>query len=130
MKLWEVLKALEENPNKVFRSGIGNDIEHEITIDGGYYYYCRYKDGKLIEGYPDANGFNGNAGINQYWEEVKQPVPWQEALKAWSVGKKIRCEILNRTYVYDRSIYTALQSGRGGYLVADEIVNGTWYIEN
>lgn len=96
MKLWEVLKALDEGSKSSYKHSSG--MSPSIVI------YEKYTDG---------------------WQEVKQPVTWQEALEAWANGKLI--------YVVNKAgdrVYS--QGGEGGYmtLLPAEILHGTWYIED
>ena len=112
MKLWEVLKALEENPDKKFKSV--NYNQEEIIISMGA--DCYDLPFRVLDS-------------NRDWQEVKQPVPWQEAIKAWMNGKTIgvtQKDIEKR--FYEGKDYL-LRDQHGDSVSEDEIAEGTWYIE-
>lgn len=133
MKLWEVLKALEENREKKYKMVSIFGKIHEIGLDhNGYYTFSTIYNGKNIEAEP-GGGFGGNVYREADWQEVKQPVPWQKAIEAWANGKTIKCVHYGESYVFE---------GRSVFLEADEhglpsgiqpskkmILQGTWYIE-
>ena len=82
MKLWEVLKALEENPEKKYKMVSIFGKIHEIGLDrNGYYTFSTIYNGKNIDTEP-GGGFDGNIYREADWQEVKQPVTWQEAIEA------------------------------------------------
>lgn len=107
MKLCEAMKKLDENPNKVFKNRYG-----VMTAKDGW----ASIDGRTT--FP----------MEDVWEEVKQPVPWQEAIQAWIDGCDIRCEGGGRVSKF-----------KNGSLLLDNLEcppskwmmkNGTWYIED
>ena len=66
--------------------------------------------------------------MEDVWEEVKQPVTWQEAFQAWIDGCDIRCEgggrvskLKNGSLLLDN-----LECPPGKWMMK----NGTWYIED
>ena len=71
MKLWEVLKALEENPNDTY---ISEDAFLKVKTNGEYF---------------EING-KVTACMSRNYEKVEKSVPWQEAAEAWASGKQIR----------------------------------------
>lgn len=134
MKLWEVLKELEENRDKKYKMVSRFGKIHEIGLDNnGYYAFSSIFDGKNIDDKP-SGGFSGNVHRGADWQEVKQPVPWQEAIEAWANWKTIKCVHYGENYVFE---------GRSVFLATDEhvepsnvepskkmILDGTWYIED
>ena len=116
MKLWEVLKELDENPNKRFKSVNYNQEEIIISMGTG----CYDLPFRVLDS-------------NRDWQEIKQPVTWQEAIEAWANGKTIKCVHYGENYAFE---------GRSVFLATDEhvepsnvepskkmILDGTWYIE-
>lgn len=114
MKTWEVFKALEENPKRKFK----HDRFTLSVNDRGYFYLNHDK----WDCNTSAGGFNGNISKYVDWEEIKQPVPWQEAIAAKLQGKYV-------FYVCDGVRHELLPSNTLNYL-RDAIKNGTWYIED
>ena len=108
MKLWEVIKELTEDPTKKFERKdrykhwvIGTDVVGG-AISGETYYFMLDCDGE--DSYGDAGKFNGNLANNEDdWQEVKQPVTWQEAIQAWADGKKVSWEEDADRRVFDRN---------------------------
>ena len=132
MKLWEVLKELEENPKKRFKSiKRMSDVESVLWIGSNDYLYLERKklDGTKLPVDKSSGGFNGNINIYADWQEVKQPVTWQEAIEAWMNGKTIgvtQKDIEKR--FYEGKDYL-LRDQHGDSVSEDEIAEGTWYIE-
>ena len=114
MKLWEALKALDENPKKIFKS---NEGFGEVTLE--------YRNGiKFIGIQKTING----AFLSElrYWQEVKQPVPWQEAIEAWANGKRIKYENEHGCLTYSGNTL----KDELGPLASYQLTTGTWYIED
>lgn len=129
MKLWEVLKALEENPKKRFECSLSSGFKALMSTSDGYFdlkiFDCY---GKLISQEKKGGAFNENIRVNNDWQEVKQPVPWQKAIEAWANGGKVKCILHGKSFTYDSSKWGNMYSG-DGYLCDSEILHGTWYIE-
>ena len=117
MKLWEALKALEENPKKIFKS---NEGFGEVTLE--------YREGVKFIGIQKTS-YGAFISELRDWHEVKQPVTWQEAIEAWANGGKVKCILHGKSFTYDSSKWGNMYSG-DGYLCGSEILNGTWYIED
>lgn len=99
MKLWEVLKALDEGSKSSYEHSSG-DSPSIVILE-------KYTDG---------------------WQEVKQPVTWMEALGAWALeGKTVRCVIGYSDYIFDGSS-NHLEDVLGS-MTRKQIKEGTWYIE-
>jgi hypothetical protein len=70
----------------------------------------------------------------RFIREITQPVavPFLEAVKAYSEGKTIRCEMSGmeiQRYTPNRyGSYKCLKSQLGATISANEILNGKWYI--
>lgn len=113
MKLWEALKALDENPEKEFGcAGM------RLTRDLGAY--------RFINVVTEERAFY--MGACNDWQEIKKPVTWQEALEAWANGKTITCVFRGSKYTY-LGVSPSLITNRGqSPLAKPEISDGTWYI--
>lgn len=112
MKLWEALKELEENPKKVFKSNNGFG---EVTLG--------YSNGIEFIGVQKTKNGTFLSELRD-WQEVKQPVTWQEAIEAWANGKKIRCKCEGGETFYRPSKESS------ACFTAKLITHGTWYIED
>jgi hypothetical protein len=125
MKLWEVMKALDENQNKVARAKLnGNGWDVEMRVEKGFSKYFMFNvfNGDRLIGQELAGGaFNGNVAIDLDWEIVKQPITWQEAIQAWGSGKSIRLKMLGWEQIFKPENAVELNHAR--------ITDGTWYVE-
>jgi hypothetical protein len=126
MKLWEVLKALEENPEKKFETDSGK-FKSIFSAKGGFFHLDVYNDGRLIPQEYGGGAFNGNVCLGKEWQEIKQPVTWQEAIEAWANGKTIRCEDGGSGCLFSGGRNTLTDSA--GPIDRYQITKGTWYIE-
>lgn len=117
MKLWEVMKALEENPEKKFALKGRNQVIGTTRLARG------------VTVAVDDSQFQYVAELefSDNWEEVKQPVPWQEAIEAWMNEKTVRCEIGEENYIFSRS--TDEFKDDLGAVTRIQLYEGTWYIE-
>lgn len=109
MKLWEVLKALEENPEKEFEC-----VGMRLIRESGTYRFINV----------NTRERNFYMGVDNDWQEIKKPVTWQEALEAWANGKPIKCECEFGI------IYFKPPRQSSACLTAKLITHGTWYIED
>ena len=127
MKLWEVIKALDENTNKRFKNELGSIIGFADNI-----LQWIDKDGETIEPFlvrdrRSGTGICHNTGDN--WQLVRQPVTWQEAIQAWAEGKTVIVENTCAKRKYDgKKIF--LRDEYGNAMGSWEITNGTWYVED
>lgn len=142
MKLWEVIKELTEDPTKKFERKdrykhwvIGTDVVGG-AISGETYYFMLDCDGE--DSYGDAGNFTGNLANNEDdWQEVKQPVTWQEAIQAWADGKKVAWEEDADRRVFDRNkswpiskYQNHLLDQEGDAVTVRMISGGKWYAED
>jgi hypothetical protein len=75
-----------------------------------------------------------NISQNTELEEIQQPIPFLEAVKAYSEGKTIRCEWKGRSQNWaskykNGSQYMGIKECDGA-ICPEEILNGTWYLED
>jgi hypothetical protein len=125
-RTWEVLEALSKNPElKFVRKAVRcNENDVEILVDNGAV--------KTEFGHNPLLICNL---LKWEWELIQQPVPFMEAVKAYSEGKTIRCEC-NCFTAPVVCIYT-IRGGNGAMfedennhvLTTGEILHGKWYIE-
>ncbi len=127
MKLWEVIKALTEDPTKKFEAKLASeDWTACMRVDTGFSRYFKFEvfNGKRLIDQSHAGGaFNGNVELDLDWQLVRQPVTWQEAIQAWADGRIISVEIggFKYKFTHDDNIFGL--SGR--------MINlGTWYVED
>ncbi len=112
MKTWEMIKELTENPDKEFtRKSDGLHIKTneygELVWDSGYQFLR----------------------LHHEWKEIKQPVDFMTAFKAWHDDRKTIIHELE----YEGDIITATMfDGKNEYAEfgAGLIANGKWYIED
>ena len=127
MKLWEVLKALDENPKKVFECDTGSRIKF---FDNKLYWYDKHNNPKEAFEIRDKRSRPGvchNTG--DFWQEIIQPVTWQEAIEAWANGKTVKCvDDEGKAWTYKQKWLVASEDDNA--LALNEIKYGTWYIED
>lgn len=116
MKLWEALKELEENPKKVFKSNNGFG---EVTLG--------YSNGIEFIGVQKTKNGTFLSELRE-WQEVKQPVTWQEAIEAWVNGKTIKCTMQGSDFVFDG--YKPKLRDQIDTIGRIQLREGTWYIED
>ncbi len=125
MKYWEIVKRLTENPALSGVAVIGS-TRYELYVDNS-------RTLQSATHYTEV-GLNGTslgkaANIDfDGWEIVHQPVTWQEAIEAWADGKTIKTQSDDGIRTY-RKTSKGLQSVLGG-VTKDELLNGTWYVED
>ena len=88
---------------------------------------CWDNKGELKTGYMFGS-LHGNLSTLDNWQLVRQPVTWQEAIEAWADGKTIKTQSDDGIRTY-RKTSKGLQSVLGG-VTKDELLNGTWYVED
>ena len=128
MKLWEVIKALTEDPTKKFERKdrykhwvMGTDVVGG-AISGSTYYFTLDCDGE--DSYGEAGNFSGNFANNEDdWQLVRQPVTWQEAIQAWADGKRVSYK-----YPYGPVTYPFQDSDR--MMGIEKIKDAIWYVED
>lgn len=129
MKLSEVIEALERNPKKRFEcSLIGGHKGYMYTKDDYYRLDIHDDDGFLIYQQRGGGAFNDKIHINIDWQEVKQPVTWQEAIEAWANGKTIKCTKQGSDFVFEG--YKPNLRDQFDAIGRFQLIDGTWYIED
>lgn len=123
MKIWDVFKALSENPEKEFLLKSECGEVRTLGVEEGYVTFrvVNARGVDLTLNYPTGRGaFSENIKIDAEWEEVRKPVSWQEALQAWANGKDIELKRVGGS--------RKLINGYGLFLHEEDLVKGTWYI--
>ena len=130
MKLWEVIKELTENKDKKFVFDNGDRI-YTMSIDRScgskYFHLSAINDKGADISELDSGEFDGNFTVNDDWQEVKQPVTWQEAIRAWVYGKTIQCVINCSQYMFDGN--SEHLEDILGSATKKQFEEGKWYIE-
>lgn len=130
MKFSEVIKALEENPNKKFEKFQKYGNRYVISArDNNYFQFDVFnEEGELLDSGCGGGGFSGNfKATDEDWQEVKQSVTWQEALIAWANGASIHCQVDGKTWTYCEGGLEAIEDSNA--LEEEEILRGKWFIE-
>ena len=141
MKLWEVIKALTEDPTKVCEAQLeGNGWTVRMRVDTGFSRYFKFEvfnGARLIDQSLGGGAFNGNVALDLDWQLVRQPVTWQEAIQAWADGKKVAWEEDADRRVFDRNNrwltlkHQAQMIDQDGDAVTVRMISGgTWYVED
>ena len=127
MKLWEVIKALTEDPTKKFEAKLASeDWTACMRVDDVFQRYFMFEvyDGERPVGQSlDGGAFNFNVTLDLDWQLVRQPVTWQEAIQAWGAGRIVSVEVGGCKYklTHDDSIFG----------LSERMINlGTWYVED
>ncbi len=142
-KTSEAIAMLEKNPGLRFKKDSGG-YTHKLFVDHGYFRFMVYSEvDELVPQYLGGGAFNGNLHTKSGWELIQQPVDFLTAVKAYSEGKTIRCEIgNNEPSFYSREVAISVLTGKkiygstclidnhGGTITTEEILEGTWYVED
>lgn len=94
MKLSEVIAELEDGTTKTYEAVYDDGTRLTMSRDGGYIDFHVYnRAGQPCDQYLPSGNFNGNCKFELDWRPVKQSVKWDVAIKEWSLGKEVYCEI-------------------------------------
>ena len=113
MKQWEVIKELTDDPTKVFKGKDGWFIK--FAEEGNLTWF----NDKFV-GYAVFTVKQDE--LDEDWQLVRQPVTWQEAIQAWSEGSDIK-----ECFPRSERLY---RSGDTIHLNENDVLNGTWYVED
>ena len=120
MKTWEVMRLLEENPNRVYEARLArNPWVVRVRVETGCYKFTGHdaNDGDQII----QSLIEERMALDLDWHEVRQPVPWYEAFTAWTRGSKVRIKLNGYEYPFQ---------GFGELAIARHAINeGAWYVE-
>jgi hypothetical protein len=114
----EAIAMLAEKPELRFKSQLGNEIYVDECGN------IRWQETETTMG--DIADLN-HLFMKNMWELIQQPVSFMEAVKAYSEGKTIRCELDGDTMVYAPKITN------DEYYVINacirEVLRGVWFVE-
>jgi hypothetical protein len=132
-KTWEVIKAMTENKDLRFKYNTGYETG-EIAVVRGDIRVVKC-DGKPIDTHFELHtGFIGTK-----WELIQQPIPFMEAVKAYSEGKPVDCEICGKVWHYNPNsipkdsslgyhLVVTNKCGTSPSITTEEILRGKWTI--
>jgi hypothetical protein len=126
----EAIAMLAENPELRFRDDIGSVITTSKTTKKIVW------EKNATQSEEDFIMYNRALNCDNLhikWELIQQPIPFMEAVKAYSEGKTIRCELDGmRTQTYVWGTDSGFKNIRNNYgaVAAEEILNGKWYVED
>lgn len=127
MKLWEAMELLDENPSLKFEYQDNRKKWLLYANVGGltglvfYQLDCWDNNGELMTG-TAFGSLHGNLTTSNNWQLVRQPVSWQEAIQAWSVGKRVKVSTIQRDYVFSQ-----IEKMEVSPMM---IQDGIWYVED
>ena len=108
--------------------------EYEATTPKGYKYNCVVEleqDNKVLINSKDGLKIDclNDFIINTKFIPIQKPVPFMEAVKAFSEGKVIECELNTEKFVYGYKYKKQLIDSNKLAVSINEILNGKWYIK-
>ena len=127
MKLWEAMELLDENPSLKFEYQDNRKKWLLYANVGGltglvfYQLDCWDNNGELMTG-TAFGSLHGNLTTSNNWQLVREPVTWQEAIQAWSVGKRVKVSTIQRDYVFSQ-----IEKMEVSPMM---IQDGIWYVED
>ena len=127
MKLWEAMELLDENPSLKFEYQDSRKKWILYANVGGltglvfYQLDCWDNNGELMTG-TAFGSLHGNLTTSNNWQLVREPVTWQEAIQAWSVGKRVKVSTIQRDYVFSQ-----IEKMEVSPMM---IQDGIWYVED
>lgn len=119
----EMLNEIRANPKKEFRSIPTRALEepiHAVMVDDCIYF--KNSSDKHIPIY--------YACLTWRWEEVKKPVTFMEAVKAFDSGQDIYCVYKEVSHYYKRGVGVGLLDQIDHPVDSAQILDGEWYIED
>ena len=119
-KTWEVYEKLTVNKSLKFRR-VSDGKEYRMND------FDSLLPSKVIAG--ETCCWQGIKLLDE-WELIQQPVDFLTAVKAYSKGKTIRCEIGEETRIYDYKVGYGMTNINHYAITVGEILNGTWYVED
>lgn len=122
MKLSEVIAELENGSTATYEAYYRDGTRVTMSVDWGFPNFHRYNpDGKPYEQGSVEGNFSENCDLELDWSPVKTSVKWEVAIREWSLGKEVHCEVNGCRY----------SSYRDGFSITPEMVShGVWYVED
>ena len=129
MKLWEVMRLLEEDPSREFEYQ-DEQKKWRLYADAGCYddrvFYmldCWDNKGELKTGHKFGS-LHGNLSTLDNWKPVRKTVTWQEAIEEWADGKTVT---VSTPFGFESK---EVKKSRGSSITEYEITKGKWYVED
>lgn len=114
--------ALYQNKKYLGKKYKSGNREIEVTKWGFDRHLDLYENNSPKHVFYDSRPADIKTFMGADWQEIRQPVTWQEALEAWSNGEVITCFIgKNRTMLYRQDNFAYP-------LNLEQIRIGVWYI--
>lgn len=128
MKTWEMIKALEENPDLKFISQDG--FIASVNQLNGMFILTNVNNPCSPNGNIHLVRVDGSVYSPDSWELIPQKVTWQEAIQAWLEGKEILIKHNGKEYRQKPSVglgnFTNYPSSSFGNRL---FLDGEWYIK-
>jgi hypothetical protein len=133
MKGYELMKLTKENPSKYkgkrykyIRGAKPRDCKDRTHEE---FYISKYGE-FLIE----KSIFKLFISDDTEVEEIQQPIPSLEAIKAYEEGKTVRCEIDGKIFIFEGKyengkLRESLYDTSCNSITANQILRGTWFVE-
>ena len=131
MKINEAFEGLLKNKDSVYETKLG-PFRSELSLCKSGFFYLKIYDnlGKEIDSSLGGGGFNGNITAEDEWKLVREPVDFMTAIKAYEMGKTIKCDTEGiGTRIHKPDHNNILVDNRKAPITTNEIINGKWLIE-
>ena len=132
IKTYEIHASIEQLKGKKFRlikSPTTIRSNGKCVTEGSIVYIGRFGSEDFLDLCFEGTRINENNAFAD-WEEVKEPVTWQEAIQAWvEEHKTIRCVINDKIFVYQGGCISLRDNENRLPLTRREFLDGEWYID-
>ena len=122
MKLSEVIAELENGSTKIYEAYYDDGTRATMSRDWKYPNFQKFDhEGTPHEQQSRAGYFSGNCQFGLDWRTVQTSVEWNEAIREWSLGKKIHCELGEWLFASTSKEFS---------ITPKMISLGAWYVED
>ena len=122
MKLSEVIAELENGSTATYEAYYYDGTRVTMSADCGFPNFHRYNpDGKPYRQGSAECVFSENCELGLDWSPVKTSVKWEEAIREWSLGKEVHCEVNGCRFTLDSKEFS---------IMPRMISRGVWYVED
>ena len=108
MKYKDLMEELAAHPERTYQRG-----DWVAYMEGGMFALKTTRFGVKLE-----------SAFDDEWQLVRQPVPWQKALREWANGRVVS------VYVPEGLESETRKKSRGSVITKYEINKGVWYLED
>lgn len=130
MNTIEMIQEAAKNPGAVYETITPMRRRREFMVADSSFCYFKHFDcnNELITETGSTGAFSGNFALDEEWRVKRQPVPWQQAIKAWVKGKgfEIKLESKIFTQLSDRPLGCFQNTGTCFY--REMFTEGQWFI--